>query len=246
MTTSRQRLPNRRASSQIAFECNGREHGESALRIGECGVENRRTHGRPANDFYKQFPQFARSIIADLLLMLFVVLVLSIGGIYISVFKTRIVLDKFGKGTVGVKRIFYAMLDVILSLILFVLIFQISNTLQEISNDFVLRNLFTKFKYLPYDPPRDSEIAPLISKVYFRFLLPVSMAVLIPIGWTAMFAVGGLAAKGLMHVESLRRFAVKNFSLEKHPLLVTSWCLIVMWCFIFWIPVSAYAALSYR
>jgi hypothetical protein len=114
-----------------------------------------------------------------------------------------------------------------------------------IANDFVWRNLFTKWRYLQYGPPNDAGMAALIGEVYFRFLLPLSLAVLVPIGWTVMFAVGGFAAKGLMYVEILRRFAVANFSLEKHPLLVTSWCLIAIWCFVFWIPVGVYAAVSY-
>jgi hypothetical protein len=197
------------------------------------------------NDLYKQFPEFARSIVADLTLMLFLVLLLSIAGIYVSVLKTRVVLAKFVSGTAGFKRVTYIVIDVFVSLLIFFIIFQVSHTLQEESNLFVIRNIFTKFKYLPYDPPRDLHIASLVSEVNFRFLLPTSMSVLVPIVWTVMFAVGGFAAKGLMYVETLRRFAVANFELEKHPLLVTSWCIIAMWCFLFWIPVGIYYALFY-
>jgi hypothetical protein len=44
------------------------------------------------------------------------------------------------------------------------------------------------------------------------------------------------AAKGLIHLKTLRRFVVAHFALEKHLLLVTSWWLIAIWFFVFWIP----------
>ena len=56
-----------------------------------------------------------------------------------------------------------------------------------------------------------------------------------------MFVMGGFIAKAIMYVEMLRRFAVAHFSIEKHPLLVTSWCLIAVLLFVFWIPVGIYA-----
>jgi hypothetical protein len=197
------------------------------------------------NDFSQQFPEFARSIIVDLILMLSFVLVLSIIGIYLSVLKTRIILENLSDGAMTFKVIIYVMLDVMLSLFIFMIVFQVAQVLQELSTQFVARNIFTQFKDMPYSPPEDASLAPLIAEVYFRVLLPVSLAVLVPIGWTVMFAVRGFAAKALMHVGTLHRFAVANCGLEKHPLLVTSWCLIAILFVVFWSPVGAYTLFYY-
>jgi hypothetical protein len=61
------------------------------------------------------------------------------------------------------------------------------------------------------------------------------MSALVLIGWVAMF-VQSIRSKGLIHLNTLRRFAVAYFALEKHLLLVTSWWLIAIWLFVFWIP----------
>ncbi len=74
------------------------------------------------------------------------------------------------------------------------------------------------------------------SDVYFRILLLVCMSALVLIGWGGDVCGRAFAAKGLIHLKTLRRFAVAHFALEKHLLLVTSWWLIAIWLFVFWIP----------
>jgi hypothetical protein len=189
-----------------------------------------------------QFPEFTRSIIADLVMMLVVIFVLSIGAIYLSVLN-RYILSKFAARPNIIARFLYTLLDVIVSLAIFFVVLQMAVILRDMADSFVLRNLVMKWKYMPYDPPRMPELYQKIADVYLQFLLPVCMSVLVPIGWVVMFAIGAFAAKGLIQVDALRRFAVAKFAVEKRPLLVTSWCLIAIWLFVFWVPVGIYAVL---
>jgi hypothetical protein len=58
-----------------------------------------------------------------------------------------------------------------------------------------------------------------------------------------MFFVSSFAAKGLIYLEVIRSFAIRHFDIDKHPLLVTNYCLIAILLVGFWIPVGAYAAI---
>jgi hypothetical protein len=173
--------------------------------------------------------------------MVFLVFLVNTLASYASVIKSRLILSKFSEQRSFFKRTFYVLVDILLSLFLFLLSFQIAETFHQLSDAFVNRNLGVIFIDLPYETPHDFGLAPKTSEVYFRFLLPMSMYVLAPIAWVVMFALGAFVAKALIYLETLRRFAVAHFAVDKHPLLVTSWCIVAVLIFAFWIPVGLYA-----
>jgi ABC-type uncharacterized transport system permease subunit len=83
-----------------------------------------------------------------------------------------------------------------------------------------------------------------ISEVNLFLLEPLSFAILVPIAWTAMFFLGALTAKLLVHLEAVRRIAVGIFDFEKYPLQATAICVLIIFAIAFWIPVGAYAAFN--
>jgi hypothetical protein len=89
--------------------------------------------------------------------------------------------------------------------------------------------------------PRDISIVPVVSNIYFRFLFPMCVSVLVPLAWLMMYLIGSLAAKSLIRVETIRRLTVRYFDVDVHPVLIATLCLLTVLLCVFWVPVGLYA-----
>jgi len=192
------------------------------------------------NGLFQRYPAFARTIIVDLATMIFLTLVISFAAIYLSVLKTRFFLEIFNDGASPLKRAFYMLLDVVLSILLFLIVLQIISVYRSVSQSFYVDDISRQYINVP-KVPKDLSLVDKISDIYWDFLLPVCLTILGPIAWTVMFVFGAFAAKILIHLETLRKLTIKIFNLEAHPLQVTAVCIVGLWTLLFWIPVAAYA-----
>ena len=125
------------------------------------------------NRLYNNYPQFVRGVFTDLGLMVLIVAFLNIGAIYLSVLKTRFILYKFASKKSIVNRTCYVLMDILISLLIFAVVFQVAGILREISNSFAYRNVTTSFFNLPYLAPGDLKLVSKVADVYYRFLFPM-------------------------------------------------------------------------
>jgi hypothetical protein len=198
-----------------------------------------------ADDGLALYPAFERGVVVDLLIMSTMIAAFGYAGIYASVFKTRVILERFNQGAGIFKRIRLVIIDVLLSFFLFAIVFQIVGLFVE-TETLSLRE-FVTMQYINVPTvPKDMSVVSKISDLDILFLEPLSFALVVPISWAAMFFFGAFSAKALIHLETFRKTAVRLIDFDKYPLQGTAICLLVLFAVAFWIPVGAYAAFGHH
>ncbi|UPK01405.1 hypothetical protein [Bradyrhizobium sp. 170] len=193
-----------------------------------------------ADDALARYPAFKRTVVVDLLIMFAMVATLAYAGIYASVLKTRIILERFNEGAGISKRIGLSIVDVLLSFFIAAVIFQIVNIFVE--TEALSLSQFVTMEYINVpEVPKAASVVRRISELHALFLEPLSFALVVPISWTAMFFFGAVSAKVLIHLETFRKTAVRLIDFDKYPLQGTAVCLLTIFAAAFWIPAGAYA-----
>jgi hypothetical protein len=135
------------------------------------------------------YPELARGVMVDLAAMLAFALLIDSVAIYVSVAKERVILSWFyGAGLP--RRLVYGLIDVVLSLLLFLFVFQILRLGRELTVGDFAAHLPKYYESMPRDAA--NRLIREISAVYLALQLAFAASVFVPLAWLFVYAGGVL------------------------------------------------------